>query len=643
MIAHKITKVFSTALVLVVVLTAGCTKQMRKDRALNRANRDFAAGDYASAEINYRRVLQMEENAEARRQLGILYLDRGQFPQAFAHLQRAAGLEPTNQQAQVKYGMAALMARDLPLAYTQALKAVAFKPTSDDAIMLLANTANTNNVDEVAKMLNRIQQEQGDRAAIRVALGTLQLFFTRKAEGPQTRVDAAEHEFRKALALEPKMPAAHVALAEWAFMRANFDAAEQGFKTAYDLAPLRSPWRLRYPEFKLRLSATRNRSEAEQTRDRNEAKRLLEEMTAKTPDYFPAWNLLARIAITEKRYKDAETALNRVLSSDRINYSALELAAQLETLRKNPKKAGEIYASMAEIYKNSPLLQLQLARAQWVSGGRGQGISQRCRGREAIQDQLCRSSRARRNSTSEEETTIPLFPAWKNWCESFASQPKAYFLLGSAYIGRGQQGDLERALTKYTELEQAFQKANTNDFRLYVAKAEIYVRQKKAKEARNAFEEVLRMNPDYRPALESLIGLDMAQERYSQAEARLEPLLASSTNGVPQILLAKVHLYQARVLGDKAAKAGSKVPLVQITDAATHLKTAEANAKNAIEIAPGAKEGYFLLADIYLAAGDVKSAENALLQCIDKLPDDQAAYFAWQSYIFPLASLRKLW
>src|SRR5262245_10687993 len=94
------------ALALVAVASAGCAKnEPTKDELLSQAKDAFAANQYDKAEKAYRDVLRLApDDPVALRQLGFIYYDQGQIPQAYSLLKKAAELQPEDLELQLKLG-----------------------------------------------------------------------------------------------------------------------------------------------------------------------------------------------------------------------------------------------------------------------------------------------------------------------------------------------------------------------------------------------------------------------------------------------------------------------------------------------------------------------------------------------------------
>ena len=94
----------------VAIAIFGCAKEDdTQEQHLSRANGYLAAEQYYKAEKEYREVLRIAPtDPVAQRQLGIIYLDQGQLPQAYPLLKKAAELKPDDLEVQLKLGQALL-------------------------------------------------------------------------------------------------------------------------------------------------------------------------------------------------------------------------------------------------------------------------------------------------------------------------------------------------------------------------------------------------------------------------------------------------------------------------------------------------------------------------------------------------------
>src|SRR5207244_8581066 len=85
----------SAALVVVLLVSCGCTAEMNKSRYMRRAERYFKAGEYDQAKIEYFKVLRIDSaNAVAYARCGTMWADEGAPLRAGAFLLKARELAP---------------------------------------------------------------------------------------------------------------------------------------------------------------------------------------------------------------------------------------------------------------------------------------------------------------------------------------------------------------------------------------------------------------------------------------------------------------------------------------------------------------------------------------------------------------------
>ena len=323
----------------------GCGKEAKKNRFLERAEQDFKKGEYQKAEINYLNVIKVAGlDPVAVRQLGLIYSEQGRLLQAFSYLQKAAELEPENADVHLKLGQAYLALRKQKEAGDHALLVLASKPGHEEALLLLAESAGTpKEALALQQKIEKMRQQDKDSASYHLALAVL---YLRQDKQPE-----AEGEVAKALALDPKSPAANIASGNLFWMKNDLKQAEAMLKKGSELAPLRSSRRLTYADFKLKTGAVA------------EAKKLFETATQEAPDYVPAWSYLMEVAFAERRFEDCAALNKKVLALDSINYEALLKSGMLNLIENEPDKAITTFQRMAPYYDTVPQLHYQFALA----------------------------------------------------------------------------------------------------------------------------------------------------------------------------------------------------------------------------------------------------------------------------------------
>src|SRR3982075_3377895 len=158
-------------------LAAGCSNQQADtpEQHLAKANLALNNDQLIEAEKEYREVIRLAPNdAVAQRQLGIVYFEQGQFPQAIPLLKRAADAEPNNLDLQIKLVQTYLSARQFQPARALAQQIIEKRPAQDEAVILLASAGvGLNDIDETRKLLDNVRPEDQQRAGYNVAPGML--------------------------------------------------------------------------------------------------------------------------------------------------------------------------------------------------------------------------------------------------------------------------------------------------------------------------------------------------------------------------------------------------------------------------------------------------------------------------------------
>lgn len=555
----------TVSLALVVTIGGGCGKQAKKERYLSQANRDFAAEQYDRAEVNYVNVLKLVPlEPESITRLGLIYHTEGRLPQAYAFLKKAVELQPENLEARVKLGLTCLSFRNLKEAREQALTVLEKQPGNEEAFLLLANSvSNSAEIPQVVSLLESFGKKK-DTAGYHVALATL---YTREQE-----TEKAEAEIKQALALDPKSSAAYQGLAAVYLMRKDLKQGEAAFKAAADLSPLRSPRRLFYAGFRVDAGAT------------EDGKKILEEITSKAPDYVPAWTMLAQIAFAEGKYDDCSALLKRVGVRDPANYDALLLNGKLMLAKGERTNAIAQFERVISLYGPSPKAELELARAHLVNGDVNKCVTS-LRTALASEPDLADAllMLADINLQRGESAT-----AIQDLTQLVRRQPQvveAHLALAEAYAAQKNFDESSAVLRRMIPLFPENQ-------RVHYLLGTILLEQKKQAEARQAFEKSLKLSPDYLPALEQIVNLDLMDKQYELARKRVKSQMEKQPkSAVPWLLLGKINLVQGNGAETETA----------------FLKAAE--------LEPELRNPYMLLAQLYRSSNQPQNA----LQILNKL------------------------
>src|ERR1017187_9444763 len=184
-VSFRVFRGFSTAalrisafcFLLLAFLCSGCTKEMRKNRYLARANTDFQSGRYDKAEVEYLNVLRVApRNPVAFARLGSIYYDQGRLLRTEAFLQRAVELDPENTDLRLKLCQARFSSGRFKEASDDAQMILKKQPGQEEALTMLADTAfGQKELQGTLQQIERMRQGDKDRAGYHLARGTILL------------------------------------------------------------------------------------------------------------------------------------------------------------------------------------------------------------------------------------------------------------------------------------------------------------------------------------------------------------------------------------------------------------------------------------------------------------------------------------
>ena len=598
---RKSTQVLITfaAVVLCGAFLTGCSAKARMARHQDRADKYFASGDYSKAEVEYLIALRLDGgNAHTIARLGDIYYEQGRFRRAYSFVAKACELASNDISLHVKLGTIYLVAHMPKEAREQAEFILDRSPTNAEAPDMLAESvASRADLTAVRARLEKLSKQIGDTAPLELAFGVIN--FT----GGDLK--ASETALQRALTLDPKSSAAYYTLGNLYLAQNKVKEADAAFKTATDLSPMRSPKRLGYANFKI------------QSGDLAEGKRLIAEITKAAPDYMPAWLRQAEIALDEQKYDDCDALISQALTKDPDNYDALVLRGRLWLTQGKPDKAVVEMDRMAALYERSPEVQYLLAVAHL-------GVNDPAKASADLSKALFlrpifpEATLLLAELNINKGDTTSAISALNALVRQQPNTPNAYLLLANAYFA---QRNFDQALSAYAKLTEMFPK--NPQFPLLTG---MVLAQKNNKaEARKSFEKALELAPQFSPALEQLVNLDLAESQFKVALDRVNKDTNSNLGVGRQLLLAKIHTARAQYLANNDAKIGSGDAKLNTPVAQDDVNQAEAALKKAIEMEPSRDAAYLLLARLYVSAGKEQVALERLNSLVSKT-NNPAAY-----------------
>jgi tetratricopeptide (TPR) repeat protein len=539
-----------------------------------RADRYYDAGQFDQAEVEYRNVLRnAPQNALAWSRLGVIYFDQGRLGEAAQILVRAQQLATNNLEVRLKLGTIYLGYGMLKEARDEAGFVLDKNPRDAQAPILLAQAAATNQIAEARLRLQKISQS-GETAPLEVALGALSF--------RQGDLKTAEADFKRAVTLDPKFSDAYSALGNLYVAQKDLKQADQTFKSAADLAPPRSGKALQYAQFKI------------MTGDSTAGKQLLEDIVKKTPDYLPAWNALAQLAASENKYADGVALLGNVLNRDPQNLDGVLLKGRLELQLGQTAQATDDLERLAKVFPQVPVVHYQLALAHLANNQSDMAVDNLNQALK-LNPKFVEAILSLAEIQIRNGNVAPAIVSLKPLAQQQPPIVPARVLLAEAYRA---QGSLDSAVQIYRELEKAYPK----DPQIPMLLGTALLQQKDNAGARVEFDQALKLAPDYLPALEQAVNLDLMEKQYAGAQQRVQQQIGQNPKAAAlQLLLASVMVAR----GDT--------------------NQAESALLKAIELQPDSQQAYLMLAQLYTAANQNQKALADLQAALAKNPKDASA------------------
>lgn len=586
-------------------LFPACSKKSNPASIESRADGYYRASDYDKARVEYFNLLRAQPGSSiAMRRLGLIWMEHGAPMQAFPFLLKAKQLDASDVEVRRKLASVYLALGQRTEARREATEILALSPEDEDSLLLLAESAfTTEEKDDLQKTLLALPNPDSSPAHLaRAAI----LFRGGNTAG-------AEAETEKAISLNAKSVRALLLRANLMATRKGVEAVRAAFKEAADLPPDHSIAKLRYAEFLLRSGAVA------------EGKAYLQAITAKTPDWLPAWDLLAQTAVAEKKPDEALAFCENIFARDPLNLNGRMLEAKSLLAKGDFKATIEKLERVNKTYPGTPAAECLLARAHMHAQQAAPAFAALARALAAqpgygeavlLQSELnLRVGDPRQAVAALEELA--------------AKQPgntEAQVLLAEAYRRVGKVEDTIGIYRKRLE-------AAPDNVPLLVLLGVALRGAKQFEEARAQFEKALQIAPATRTAIEQLIDLDLAEKKYADARKRIEPILVENPDSAGgNFLLARTYVAErnwaeAETAVQKALKADpNSVPAAElfaaICLAANKVPQAVAQLTALTAREPKLTAPYLTLALIYEKDGQYEKARAAYEKILAAEPDN---------------------
>jgi tetratricopeptide (TPR) repeat protein len=574
---------------------------MRKSRYVAAGDKDFAAGRYERAELEYRAALRLPPpDPHALGNLGLLYHAQGRWVEALACLDQALKLQPGRLELRAKLGRSLLVMQQFKAARDQAHALLAQAPENAEGLLLLtASITSTQDLALAEQAFVSVSAAGKNQAGYHLARGAL---FLHKGD-----LSAAESEYRQELALYPKSSEAHQAFGALLMQKQDFDQAGAALKLAAELAPIRSGARLAYADWKLRTGKT------------TEAIQDVEDLLKQAPDFLPGWLFDARVAAAQGKADKAAASIAKVLARDAFNLEGLSMQGSLLLAQGDGTKAAAFFERIIKAYPPGPApAHYNLAAAYVMSGDHAKAIRSLNRALE-LQTNYTDAVLLLSEIQVRQGHPAAALPALRRVVQQQPQLQQAHFALAGAYLA---QKSLDEAAGVYRRMLALFTNNAEVPFRL----GTVLLLQSKTNEARLAFEKSLAVAPDLLSAVEQLVLLDLAENRGADASDRVGQLIEKYPKlPLLYVLQARICLARAGVALAKEKHEGvsSRLDFTMSSQPAVRedVDRAEAALLKAIELNRDYFPAHQLLATLYLNSNRAQQAADRLTQVLARTND----------------------
>jgi tetratricopeptide (TPR) repeat protein len=222
------------------------------------------AGDFAAAEADYKKVLELEpQHFEALANLGVVYVNLGRFDDAIASYRKALEISYLNAPLRMNLGLAYYKAARYAEALPEFDKVLQISPGLYDALLLKADChLQLGEPKQAIALLDPLSQDHADDAAFDYVIGMALLQDKQTDRGlvyldtilkhgesaeahilmgmaKQSAADYAEarEEFRRAVDLNPQIPMGHSLLGQALLRTGDRDGAKHAFQEELAISP----------------------------------------------------------------------------------------------------------------------------------------------------------------------------------------------------------------------------------------------------------------------------------------------------------------------------------------------------------------------------------------------------------------------
>jgi tetratricopeptide (TPR) repeat protein len=582
------------ALLAIVVLGAtACSKDPEVAKREHEKSGDAYVAQQKPREaiVEYRNAVGLDPRwGEVRLKLAEAYLSVNETQNALQEIVRAADLMPSNAQAQLKAGQLLLLSRQFEEARSRADKALLVERNSVEAQILKGSAlAGMKDLDGAIALMEQAIRDDPARGLSYANLGVV--------EQAQGRTELAEKSFLRAVQIDPKSVAAHLALANFYWSTNRRKEAEAAIDAVLTQVPndvranrVRAFLHLaagQIPEAEQRFKALAAADPSAANlltlgdfylaaRKTAEAKAAFEKAAADPKGFVPAQLKLAALSATNGDRADATRRIDEILARNGTNGDALALRAEVQLADQKVDEALKSVQAAVKAAPGSASAQFLMGRILTQKGDTANALKAFEEALKlapklapaAIEVAKARLAAGKPDDAIQFATTA---------LQSAPSNSDARLVLARAQIMKRDSGAAEETLKSLAADFPSAAAVQTDLGRVYLGRDNT--------RARQAFERAWTSDKRQVGALEGLAALDILEKKPQAARARVDAALAAAPNA------EDVHLTAARLYGSMK-----------------DFKAAENALKRVLVLNPNSLAGFTSLGQLYAATGRLPEA-----------------------------------
>ena len=496
-------------------LEIGVSAQTRRERFVAKAKGYVENSKFNEAVIEYKNALKADPaHAETHYELAMLLMKQGAVRNAYREMVRATDLDPKLTKARYQLAVMNLLGRDIIRA-------------KQDLAKLQQQDGDGYESRYLAGQIAAIEQ-QPDRA-----IGELREAQKKEPVKGQTLIDigrvqsskrdfkAAEESFREAIAVNPKLLSARVALAQLLFVTGRQEKAEEELLSATKADPENE-------ELLHVLGSFYSR-----TRQHDEFEKLYRDLLRKKPNSLIAKKRLAELALANNDKKQIKELVDEILKAAPDDLDGKYFRGRVYFNEKNFLKSADDFLIVTRLAPRFAPGFFHLAQTQVRLGKLAEAKRNFAKAAELLPHWQLPYLGIAQLHLAEGSTDL----AREEVGKVLKAQPKNEAALMIEATVRLKQGESDKAL----ELFKQIASDNPNNIAARFNLAATYAATKRYGEAIKQYEDVLKSAPDMIEALGGIAQIYVAQGKPTAAFARVEEALKSSeTPAAINLLLGRM-------------------------------------------------------------------------------------------------------